>query len=87
MIILLLSVVGVVTVMFVHGCAPTLTGLKHCDGSAGAVSLTPAERKIAWQKMKKRRSIHRQWFENGKTDSANRQLVETRGAMPVAISE
>jgi len=87
MAILLFSVAGIVTVMFVGDCAPILTGPKYRDKPASDVSLTPAERKIAWQKMKKRRSIHGQWFENGKTDSGNRQVVETRGAMPVAISE
>lgn len=69
--VLLFSVVGIVTIAFVRGCAPILTGPKYHNSSATDASLTPAERKIAWQKMNKWRSIRGRWLENGKIESEN----------------
>jgi len=57
MIVLLFCVVGIVTVMFVHGCTRALTTPGHRNGSVGDVSPTAAERKITWQKMSKSRSV------------------------------
>lgn len=68
--ILLFSVAGIVTVMFVGDCAPILTGLKYRDKPASGVGMTPAERKIAWQKTKKYRSIHGQWIDNSRVEPA-----------------
>lgn len=68
---LLFTLIGIVTVVFVRGCAPVLIG-PRCDTSrVTGRDVTAAEKKVAWQKMQKWRSIHRRWFdeaESGSTD-------------------
>ncbi len=68
---LLFTLIGIVTVVFVRGCAPVLIG-PRCDTSCvTGRDVAAAEKKVAWQKMQKWRSVHRRWIDEGEPGAAD----------------
>ena len=49
----LFAVIAIITTVFAGGCTPVLTGSKYDYTFLTDSNLTPDEKKIEWQKMKK----------------------------------
>jgi hypothetical protein len=64
---LVLAVIATVLALCVRGCTPTAVNARYDCSFLINPNLTPAEKKVAWQKMKKWRSVHNAWFENDPT--------------------
>jgi len=64
MMLCLFAVVAIVAVVFVCGCAPVLSGPKNDSTVQKDSDLTPEQRQLEWQKMKKLRSVHGGWIED-----------------------
>src|SRR4030042_1235404 len=60
----LFAFVAIVAVVFVCGCAPVLSGQKNDYTVQKDSNLTPEQRQLEWQKMKKWRSVHGGWIED-----------------------
>lgn len=65
--VLLLIVVVTLAAVYARGCAPVAVSPRYDCSFLTEPDLTPAEKKIAWQKMKKWRSVHNAWFEDDPT--------------------